>query len=763
MILPNDILRRETSDGTTVWVSQRLVMECCGLTDSYLRQAARDRYKQSLPASWQKVAEQDEFFLGKRPGKSWRWGRKGGQYYYDIDTIPNRRPTCYRDRLPSKEELLDHVEEQNLTQSRERQAALRNALIDAAAERTDNADMRWLQTQSGCSITAATCRDYARALGWCRMIADTVREGRMADYGIATVGAFYEACADVLAQLRLANLRVTTATSLRNKLAGFPADTDDQRRWIISAKLGNDNRRIVGKYPVIDKETGEVYKFDIHQAVMFMAYVNLDGPQKEALATLYRERYVPAICDAGEEPVSERTFCRQLTALPNRLKFDLFRHGEDYYKKHYLTYVPSEKLTWAHSLFCGDGSGLISYRYTLRKYNKETRRYEEETRTRNLYVVMITDVASGYIAGYGIAAEGSSEETFDIVRQAVRMAVERGGRQTMFEFVSDNAPAFSKSESREWLATVFNRVRRIEAHNSQANPAEKYFRLFKNVVLRSCKEFVRSSHNASIGGRANTDGMSVFDYPTYSEAVAVLEERIEAWNNRPLGDGTTPAEKFARKNPECRPMDAQQVRRIFGATTELSIERMRGFVTPTGATATCMYEIPDYATTGAEAISRATGNGYDSRVRVVYDRTGADLYSRDGRFIMTCPPVTVKASAAYIEETPEQRAAREHLRRRKEADREAPQQALDELLRTSEYMAGYGYDDAVQLGLRKSDINEAYEASIALSSEDKKRAARTRRSYARKEEAASRRQDDHIEDWYFAIQQRKFNNYNSIK
>ena len=108
MLLPNDILIRETTDGTTVWVSQRLVMERCEIDSEVLRNG-RVRYKQSLPASWQAVAAQEEFFLGAKPGKSWRWGRKGGQYYYDIDTIPNRKPACYRDRLPTKEELLAEV------------------------------------------------------------------------------------------------------------------------------------------------------------------------------------------------------------------------------------------------------------------------------------------------------------------------------------------------------------------------------------------------------------------------------------------------------------------------------------------------------------------------------------------------------------------------------------------------------------------------------------------------------------------------------
>lgn len=762
MLLPNDILIRTTSEGATLWVSQRLVVECCGVSEGCIRYN-RSTYKQSLPASWQKVAEGGDFMLGDT-GKAWRWGRKGGQYYYDYDRIPDRAPVRYRSMLPRREELEAFVEENNLAQSRERRAALRNALTEAVARRIDNADARWIQTRSGFQVELAKCRDYARALAWCRMIVETVRLGRTEEFGATTVGAFYDSCAAVLAELRLSNLSVSTAASLRKKLAGFPEDVEEQRRWIISRKLGNNNRQIVGKHPVINYETGEIYKFDVHEAFMFMAYANFDGPQKESLRALYSEKYVPAINEAGELPVSERTFCRRLTSLPNRLRFDLFRHGEDYYKKHYLTYIPSEPLTWAHSLFCGDGSGLISYRYTARKYDREKGRWEEQTRTRNLYVVMITDVASGYIAGYGIAPEGSSEETFGSVQEAVRMAVEAGGRQTMFEFVSDNAPSFSKASSREWLASVFDRVRRIEAGNSQANPAEKYFRLFKNLVLRSCREFVRSSHNASIGGRANTDNLSVFDYPTYDEAIAVLRERIEVWNHRRCGDGTTPAERFAQKNPQCRPMEATRLRRIFGTKTELSVERMRGFVTPNGASATRMYEIPDYATTGAAIISRATGNGYDSRVRVIYDETGADLYSLDGRFIMTCPPVT-KASTAHVETTPEQRQAREYLRARKAAEWEATQIAADELLRTSEYMAGYGYEEAVRLGARKSDINEAYETSIALTAADKKTAERARRTAERKEErAAEKTQEEEsakIQAGYRARQLRKFQAINN--
>lgn len=145
MILPNDILIRATSDGQTVWVSQRMVCEVCVIDPEYLRRKCRYEYMQVLPPSWRKVADQADFFLGDKPGKAWRWGRKGGQYYYDYDHIPNRKPTCYRDMLPSKEELIGAVEGQNLRGSRERQAEQRRMIREQVQLLIDNTDITYYE------------------------------------------------------------------------------------------------------------------------------------------------------------------------------------------------------------------------------------------------------------------------------------------------------------------------------------------------------------------------------------------------------------------------------------------------------------------------------------------------------------------------------------------------------------------------------------------------------------------------------------------
>lgn len=192
MILPNDILIRETSSGQTVWVSQRLVCDECGVDDEYLK-ICRIRYKQSLPASWQKVTGQGDFFLGSVPGKSWRWGRKNGQYYYDIDTIPNRKPSCYRDKLPTKETLIAQVDANKLRGSRERQAELRRNIIEQVQRFVDNSDVSYYTEYTVGDkhvFDVLKANQLAEAVAWCKFLKNTITFGQYKQMGFATQADF---------------------------------------------------------------------------------------------------------------------------------------------------------------------------------------------------------------------------------------------------------------------------------------------------------------------------------------------------------------------------------------------------------------------------------------------------------------------------------------------------------------------------------------------------------------------------------------------
>lgn len=726
MYTPTDILVRKTADGDTLWVSQRLIVECCDITNNHSRKI-RTIYKQSLPPSWAKLVDQPEFFLGDS-GKSWRWGRKGGQFYYDYDRVPDRSPSNYRSKLPTKDELLTCIEDQNLRGSRERETQARNMLLEAIASIENNDDVFWLQTQSGYMIDIATARDYGRALAWCRLIKQVVAMRQFEQFGAATIADFYQLCVDLLSKQQIKNLRTHTVKSLRNKIASMPSELNDQRAWIISGKYGNNNRQIVGKVSLVNYDTGEIYPFDVHQAVMYAAYMNLNGPEKETLIALYNDTYAPLIAEFGMTPVEYRTFCNHLSRFSSRIKNDRARHGNDYYKKHLLTYIPTERLTYSHSLFCGDGSGLFAYRYSKKG----------ELNYMNLYAMLITDVATGYIAGWSVAPEGWHYESPDMVRSAVKMAVAAGGNQTMFEFISDNHGAFTKAESKEWLRDVFRCVRTIEPHNSQANPAETYFRLFKNSTLRSQKNFVRTSHNASISNRANLDSVGVWQYPTYSEAIEQLKERIEKWNNtvRPNQD-RTPAELFAQtKNPNCLPIDPIQLRKIFGTRTKSELTRCRGFVMVGPKGRETQYEIPDYETNGAELISKATGNAYYDNVNVIYDDQCADIYSADGKYIASCPRAG-KASQSFAEKTDDQRTNQLRHKYRKVRQMEVVKAHEEAIYDAMDYLnSTWGaYGENVAFGGDKESINGQYEGlvSVEISTALKAKAEKTRRKLDRVE------------------------------
>ena len=89
-----DIIVRTFQNTPTVWVSERLICDALGDNmDEYLRVCARSKYKSSVsPCHRMKD-------ILPVTGKSWRYARIDGRFYYDYDYIPDRKDTRYRSRL----------------------------------------------------------------------------------------------------------------------------------------------------------------------------------------------------------------------------------------------------------------------------------------------------------------------------------------------------------------------------------------------------------------------------------------------------------------------------------------------------------------------------------------------------------------------------------------------------------------------------------------------------------------------------------------
>lgn len=655
-----DILVKKSKGQPIYWLSERLVVEVCGVDNSYLERRARYGYKKSVS----KAKQINEFLPDT--GKSWRYAKTKHGFYYCYDNIPDRKPTYYKSKFGTENDIKEALNQLKTTSKTELKEVIKQDIQQIIQRSICNIATRYYRFDADVPFNEQKAKELSEALTWCKFLKLHYNNESFKQFGIHQKQQFLEVCAEILQAKQLEGLKVKSSAYLRNKINSFPTVNElDQYNYLISDRYNNDNARIVGKYQLYDEDTAEVFKFDAHQALMFYGYMNPGYSGKQAGRQIYINFYTPAIKEFGFEPVAYRTFTHHMSSLHNRIKSARERHGKDYYKKQVQTYVPSEKLQYAHSLFAGDGSGTISYKYVNSKGKLSTMK---------LYVIMISDVASRKIVGWSPAPKGEHKESSEMTQNAVKMALENCNYQTMFELVTDNHSAFTSAESKNFLNLVFNKVRTIEVGNSQANPAETEFRLFKQS-LKGLSNFASTSWKIGIEGESNADYFNIEDLPTYEEAILQFYDVVKAWNEAQLRDGTTPNERFEVKHPKLAPIEPKVIRQINGNHTQVDISYMRGFVQVSKTKGydyrdAYLFEIPDYWDTGAELISKACGYKKFAKVKVVWTTEMADLYTLDGKFIMSCPPAQ-KASQSHAETTDANANALEHHLKRKKQQTEA--------------------------------------------------------------------------------------------
>lgn len=718
-LLQNDIIIRKYKDEERLWVSQRLVMSVCEVDGEYLRKRSRNSYKKSLPGYKRGAFLPDS-------GKAWRWGRANGTFYYDFDRIPDRKPTYYRSKLGTKQELLKAYEELQLKDERDRRRYLTKEIKNQVSALVDNTDQRYYIWQNEFAFSPQKANELALSRAWFNWMTQQLADDNFKKLGIYQKQDFYQTCTELISPLNLEGCKVNSADYLRNKLAAFPAtaSVSAQREFFISGKYGNENAKIVGKYQLFNEDTGEIFDFDIHQLLIYTLYMNPGGSTKEYIHSLW-QKYIPRIEEFGQEPVSYRAFCHHVSRFNKNILMAKARHGKDYYRKEVLTYVPAKRLQYAHSLFAADGSGTINYKYT--KSNGKISH-------RKLYCIFVSDIASRKIVGWAPAKKGMSDETPEMTQSAVKMAVEKGGFQTMFEFVSDNHGSFTSAESKSFLNLVFDKVRTIEPGNSQANPAETMFRLFKQD-LKDIENLINTSYGVGIEGLANPDHLDIDELPTYEDAIIQLHELIERWNSTAMRDGVTPNEKFENnKHPKCEDMDPRAVRYLFGNHTEVDISYMRGFVKVRKGSVyhntdtEYLFEIPGFGGYGTEMIAKKVGYTSSAKLKVVFTEEMADLYTPEGEFILSCPPAQ-RASQSHAESGDDELAALEENMRRKDAQMTAADefsQSLEELLHEVDQDTPLDYRSEMALGGNKESYNSSMEQGLDSNQNNNKKSAQKR-------------------------------------
>lgn len=97
-----DILIRKPFSGMVVWVSEQMLIRVCDISEEYLRMKARLKYRSSVRPCHRNSS------IMPVTGKSWRYARINNKFYYDLETIPNKKPKCYRNAFGDATELVNN-------------------------------------------------------------------------------------------------------------------------------------------------------------------------------------------------------------------------------------------------------------------------------------------------------------------------------------------------------------------------------------------------------------------------------------------------------------------------------------------------------------------------------------------------------------------------------------------------------------------------------------------------------------------------------
>lgn len=437
-----DILVRNYDGTQTVWLSQRLVMEVCGISDSYLRQKARGSYKKSVRAC--DLAKSKEFLPDS--GKAWRWAKTSNGFYYCLDNIPNKAPKHYRELFGDKEALLELWErtQKSLVADDLETRFKRHLRMNARHFTEHYTDANELQRVA---LTKA-----------CATL-DFILEEK--DSYPGTKMKLYHDLSPILKAL---DLQYVPHNPIRLKEKIEILETTDHAipEIIRLPRLGNDN--------------AEIY----NDSVVFGWAMNLRANGAN-FTDIHIIRQIWEACErTGRAKPSKRWFGQKIfeKAYTDFLTAQK-RYGSSKRANVHKSYIP-----FMDAFYAGDCWEVDATRVNIIAHQSEDEKGNKIEK--HLMVVVVRDVMSGDVLGYDFTyAEDHASFT-----RAMKMAVQTAG-YLPYELVTDRFPG----HKHEAIQRLFERLEALGvivtiSHNAkQKAGVERWFGTFQSVVLMGSKYY----------------------------------------------------------------------------------------------------------------------------------------------------------------------------------------------------------------------------------------------------------------------------------
>lgn len=541
-IFPSDITTRAERNGRlAVWVSERLLVSVCdGLTDGYLRKS-RVFYMKTVPA---RRRQQD---IMPDTEAAWRFAKFNGQFFYDLDRIPDKAPAQYRSKLPSAADLL---------------AAWEKSKTDKRV----NA----LETVIKQAVKTMYTGFYPAYTGYSAVQTDTL--ARCA----AALDAVHKYIVDNGVDVR--KMEVFSDFSLCVARFGLKYLPSNVRRLKdkVMRLLGGEIATEVVNLP--REGNANARKYDDPEVVAWMMVMRSAGFNTTAV---YISRRIQKLCALNDKRVPSISWIEHYLSTTETKTITPRRYGANgRLAMNYNGYVPM-----AGAVFAGDAWMMDGTRVNFIEFTHDGNTWQ------HLVVVMVYDVHSGMMVG---RSYGTAENRW-LYQDALAKAATACG-YLPHTIVCDRFPGHNTPEWSELTAKMTRTGTRMEVTYKMQGKArmeraidmvqmagmqqsDRYY----GQGLQSRRDYAHRSEEVlnDMRKRAREEGWNM------EQAIREAERAFEAYNNTPYSEQSTkrtvkesPADLHREsEKPHAYKAEGYEMLHLFGFSKRIQVRNMGMIVT----------------------------------------------------------------------------------------------------------------------------------------------------------------------------------------
>ncbi len=549
----HDLIPRRERDGrTTLWLSEKLLIEELGVTKLYIDQKARPSYIASVSP-----AKRSKDIL-PITGKSWRYAKMKGGFYYDYDHLPAQR----RELLPGKEELLRLHKQGQIDQE------TYHNYLKSEVERVLRTEYnQYLHLYRGYNDRLAnTLAQGCAVVVWA---SDTLSSG-----GTESATAFFNELANVL------------------DLVGCEYLPKHWRRLKEKVDLYNKGVALNEVIKVKREGNQNAVRFDDPEITAWMLQMRA-MPQNYTGAFIIRK--IRTMCALAEKKAPSKSWFEQRLASQETKFLTTSRYGSGKLADRWKGYVPIENALHSGDCWMMDGTraNMIAFR-------------NEQGKEEFLYWLACYDVHSGDIIGVHF---DTKEDRWGYVN-ALKMAVAHAG-YLPYELVLDRFPGHNTEEIGLLIKRLESRgvTVTITSKSTGKSKLERTFETIQSVFMAESDwyygEGVQSSrqaaHRAPEYLKSQTKKRSDKGW-SFNEAWEEMMRIVNLYRTTKLSEYSSrfatveqsPAELHkASDKPNARPCEVWDTLELFGTEKTVHI-RNGGLIHTTIQRVEYVYRVEDY-------------------------------------------------------------------------------------------------------------------------------------------------------------------------